>query len=343
MNQTRTFITHQDQSMEHSQHIPVMLEEVLQYLQPRSGGLYIDGTLGGGGHTAAILERSTPEGRVLGIDTDEQALQRVRARLPQFVENGRLILAHGNFADMRDIAQENGFSSVQGVLLDLGFSSDQMDDPQRGFSFGADGPLDMRLDQTFEVSAADLVNSASEQELADIFWKYGEEKRSRQIARRIVRNREQEPITRTAQLARIAAAGVPFKAGTIHPATRVFQALRIAVNQELERLETVLPQIEDLLAISNEQAISEGEKWSGGRMAIIAFHSLEDRIVKEFMRREATDCICPPQVPVCICGHKARLHILTSKPITAGIQEIEYNPRARSAKLRVAEAINNSQ
>ncbi len=329
--------------MEHSQHIPVMLEEVLKYLQPRSGGLYIDGTLGGGGHTSAILERSAPDGRVLGIDADEQALQRVRARLPEFVANGRLVLAHGNFADMSSIAQENGFSSVQGVLLDLGFSSDQMDDPQRGFSFGVDGPLDMRLDRTLETSAADLVNGASEQELADIFWKYGEEKRSRQIARRIVRNREQGAITRTSQLARIAAAGVPFKAGTIHPATRVFQALRIAVNQELERLETVLPQIEDLLAIPNEQAISEGEKQSGGRMAIIAFHSLEDRIVKEFMRREATDCICPPHVPVCICGHKARLHILTSKPITPGIQEIEYNPRARSAKLRVAEAISNSQ
>ena len=329
--------------MEHSQHIPVMLEEVLKYLQPKSGGLYIDGTLGGGGHTSAILERSAPNGRVLGIDTDEQALQRVRARLPEFVENGRLVLAHGNFADMSSIAQENGFSSVQGVLLDLGFSSDQMDDPQRGFSFGADGPLDMRLDQTLETSAADLVNGASEQELADIFWKYGEEKRSRQIARRIVRNREQGAITRTAQLARIAAAGVPFKAGTIHPATRVFQALRIAVNQELERLETVLPQIEDLLAIPNEQARHDGDEQSGGRMAIIAFHSLEDRIVKEFMRREATDCICPPHVPVCICGHKARLHILTSKPITPGIQEIEYNPRARSAKLRVAEAISNSQ
>ena len=187
------------------------------------------------------------------------------------------------------------------------------------------------------------MNGASEQELADIFWKYGEEKRSRQIARRIVRNREQGAITRTAQLARIAAAGVPFKAGTIHPATRVFQALRIAVNQELERLETVLPQIEDLLAIPNEQARHEGDEQSGGRMAIIAFHSLEDRIVKEFMRREATDCICPPHVPVCICGHKARLHILTSKPITPGIQEIEYNPRSRSAKLRVAEAISNPQ
>ncbi|GAC1390966.1 MAG: 16S rRNA (cytosine(1402)-N(4))-methyltransferase RsmH [Ktedonobacteraceae bacterium] len=329
--------------MEHSQHVPVLLDAVLQFLQPRSGGLYIDGTLGGGGHTAAILAQSAPNGRVLGIDTDEQALQRVQARLPDFVDSGRLVLAHGNFAAMGRIANDNGFIAVQGVLLDLGFSSDQMDDPQRGFSFGADGPLDMRLDQSLEISAADLVNDASEQELADIFWKYGEEKRSRQIARRIVREREQRAITRTAQLAKLAAAGVPFKPGTIHPATRIFQALRIAVNQELERLETVLPQILDLLGIPEKDARQEDEGLhGGGRMAIIAFHSLEDRIVKEFMRREATDCLCPPRMPVCICGHKARLRILTAKPLTAGIQETERNPRARSAKLRVAEAVVSS-
>ncbi len=328
--------------MEHSQHVSVMLDEVLKFLQPTSGGLYIDGTLGGGGHTAAILERSAPDGRVLGIDTDEQALQRVRAQFPEFVGSGRLVLVHGNFADMGSIATENRFTSVQGVLLDLGFSSDQMDDPQRGFSFGADGPLDMRLDTTLATSAADLVNTASEQELADIFFKYGEERRSRQIARRIVYERNQGAITRTAQLARIAAAGVPFKAGTIHPATRVFQALRIAVNQELERLEIVLPQILDLLERPTN-AVGEAEEQHGGRMAIIAFHSLEDRIVKEFMRREATDCICPPRIPVCICGHKARLHILTSKPLVPGIQETERNPRARSAKLRVAETIRSAE
>ncbi len=328
--------------MEHSQHVSVMLEEVLKFLQPTSGALYIDGTLGGGGHTAAILEQSAPNGRVLGIDTDEQALQRVRAQFPEFVDSGRLVLVHGNFADMSSIATENGFTSVQGVLLDLGFSSDQMDDPQRGFSFAADGPLDMRLDSSLATSAADLVNTASEQELADIFFKYGEERRSRQIARRIVHERNQGAITRTGQLARIAAAGVPFKAGTIHPATRVFQALRIAVNQELERLETVLPQILDLLA-RPKNVVEEAGEQHGGRMAIIAFHSLEDRIVKEFMRREATDCICPPRVPVCICGHKAQLHILTSKPLTPGIQETERNPRARSAKLRVAERIRSAE
>ena len=328
--------------MEHSQHVSVMLEEVLRFLHPTPGSLYIDGTLGGGGHTAAILAQSAPDGRVLGIDTDEQALQRVRARLSPFVESGRLVLAHGNFADMGRIANENGFAVVQGVLLDLGFSSDQMDNPQRGFSFGADGPLDMRLDQTLELSAVDLVNDASEQELAAIFWKYGEEKRSRQIARRIVREREQEPITRTAQLAKIAAAGVPFKSGTIHPATRVFQALRIAVNQELERLETVLPQILDLLHVPEQNTAGQESLESGGRMAVIAFHSLEDRIVKDFMRHEATDCICPPRMPVCICGHKARLRILTAKPLTPGIAETGQNPRARSAKLRVAEAVKSA-
>lgn len=325
-----------------------MLEEVLRFLQPRPGGYYIDGTLGGGGHTAALLEQSAPDGKVLGIDTDEQALERVRIRLAEFVDNGRLLLAHGNFADMVHIAQETGFVSssketnggqgVQGVLLDLGFSSDQMDNPRRGFSFGADGPLDMRLDQSLPLTAADLVNSASEQELADIIWRYGEETRSRQIARRIVREREKQALTSTAQLARIAAAGVPYKAGAIHPATKTFQALRIAVNKELERLETVLPSIPAILHKKAEDEIQEANKEEdkNGRVAVIAFHSLEDRIVKEFMRREATDCICPPRIPVCICGHKASLRILTPKPVTASAEEIEKNPRARSAKLRVA-------
>ncbi len=326
----------------HSQHIPVMLDEVLEYLQPEPGGHYIDGTSGGGGHTAAILERSAPDGRVLGIDTDVQALARVRARLSEYVENGRLVLVHGNFAQLATIARQTGFTSVQGVLLDLGFSSDQMDDPQRGFSFSADGPLDMRLDQSLTVSAADLVNSASEQELADLIWRYGEEKRSRQIARRIVRQREKEAITRTTQLAALVAAGVPYKPGAIHPATRVFQALRIAVNHELERLEEVLPSIVDVL---NTQRGSDRDREVGkaaGRMVVIAFHSLEDRIVKEFMRREARDCLCPPRTPVCICGHKARLHILTSRPVIASEQEVERNPRARSAKLRAAEVVVDS-
>jgi 16S rRNA (cytosine1402-N4)-methyltransferase len=320
-----------------TQHIPVLLDEVMHFLQPGSGGFYIDGTLGGGGHTAALLERSAPDGKVLGIDTDALALARVRERLADEVQRGRLVLAHGNFAEMARLVDEAGLHGqrFQGILLDLGFSSDQMDDPQRGFSFSADGPLDMRLDQSLALSAADLVNVSSERDLADIIWRYGEESRSRAIARRIVRERQKQPIQSTAQLARIVAAGVPYKPGAIHPATKTFQALRIAVNQELERLTTALPQMLDLLS-----PWSDDER--GGRMAIIAFHSLEDRIVKEFMRREATDCLCPPRIPVCVCHHKARLRLITSRPVTPGAGEIERNPRARSARLRVAERIVGS-
>jgi 16S rRNA (cytosine1402-N4)-methyltransferase len=319
-------------------HVPVLLEEALKYLQPAPGGrhrLYIDGTVGGGGHAEAILERSAPDGRVLGIDTDAEALERVGARLASMVESGRLRLAQGNFGELARIVENEadfvslagGKAAIGGILLDLGFSSYQVDDPRRGFSFSADGPLDMRLDRSQELTAADLVNTASEEELADIFWRYGEENRSRQIAWRIIRERARGPITSTAQLAKLAAAGVPFKPGAIHPATRVFQALRIAVNRELESLEAVLPQMLDILSAS------------GGRMVIISFHSLEDRLVKTFMRREANDCICPPGLPVCVCGHKARLRILTARPVTPSHQEMNANPRARSAKLRAAEVI----
>ncbi len=320
-------------------HIPVMLEEVLKYLQPRAGGQYVDGTIGGGGHTEAILEQSAPGGRVLGIDSDAQALAGVEKRLVSAVRDGRLVLVRGNFAELARIVNEAGFaSSVDGVLLDLGFSSNQMEDPQRGFSFSVDGPLDMRLDQSQELSAAELVNNASEQELADIFWRYGEETRSRQVAWRIVRERSRGPITQTAQLARIVSAGVPYKPGIIHPATRVFQALRIAVNAELERLEAALPQIVDVLS-AGQTGDAEG---SGGRMVIISFHSLEDRLVKGYMRREAMDCICPPGLPVCVCNHKARLRLLTPKPVTPAKHEVQINPRARSAKLRAAEIIVGS-
>jgi 16S rRNA (cytosine1402-N4)-methyltransferase len=325
-----------------TQHVPVLLDEVLQFLQPQPDGLYIDGTVGGGGHTAAILERCVPHGKVLGIDTDEQALQRVNQRLAEEVKQGRLLLVQANFAEMASVASKVGFGPVQGVLLDLGFSSDQMDDPQRGFSFSADGPLDMRLNPALPTTAADLVNTASEEELANIFWRYGEENRSRAIARRIVRIRATEPIMRTVQLAGIVAAGVQYKPGSIHPATRVFQALRIAVNAELEQLEAVLPQIVDILAVSMQTMSGQNGRSNAGRMVIISFHSLEDRIVKEFMRREATDCLCPPRTPVCVCGHKARLRILTPKPVTPTAQEIGRNVRSRSAKLRAAEIINPS-
>jgi len=325
--------------IEQSRHIPVMLDEVLKSLHPRKGGNYIDGTLGGGGHTFAILDRSAPDGRVLAIDTDAQAVARAQQRLSNALHDGRLTLVQQNFVEMADIVQAQDFAPVQGILLDLGFSSDQMDDPQRGFSFSADGPLDMRLDASLPRSAGDIVNSAGEQELADIFWRYGEERRSRLIARRIVQERARGPIKSTARLAVIAAAGVRFKPGTIHPATRVFQALRIAVNLELEHLQQVLPQMLDLLETGAKSALREEED---GNMVVIAFHSLEDRIVKEFMRREAKDCLCPPQTPVCICGHKARLHILTPKPLVPSALEVERNPRARSAKLRAARVVIDS-
>ncbi len=325
--------------MRQTEHIPVMLEEVISFLQPQPGRRYIDGTTGGGGHTEAILEQSAPDGKVLAIDIDPEALARVRERLAPSIDQERLVLAHGSFAELARIAHAAGFASVEGVLLDLGFSSDQMNNAQRGFSFSADGPLDMRLDQSQPETAADLVNSASEHELADIFWRYGEETRSRQIARRIVRERERQAITRTSRLAELAAAGVRYKPGAIHPATRVFQALRIAVNHELDRLEAVLPQMLSLLGESSGK--SEGTH-GGGRMVIIAFHSLEDRIVKEFMRRESRDCICPPHTPVCVCGHKATLRLLTPKPVTPTEQEIRANPRARSAKLRAAERLVSS-
>src|SRR6266704_3542514 len=320
-------------------HIPVMLEEVLNFLQPKANGHYVDGTLGGGGHAEAILERSNPGGRVLGIDSDVRALERVKRRFAEAVQNGRLVVVHGNFAELARIVDEAGFvSSVDGVLLDLGFSSYQMDDPGRGLSFSADGPLDMRLDQSQELTATDLINTASEQELADIFWRYGDETRSRQVAWRIVRERARNPITRTSQLARLASAGVPYKPGMIHPATRVFQALRIAVNSELEHLEAALPQIVDVLR-AGKTGYTEGD---GGRMVIISFQSLEDRLVKRFMRREAMDCICPPGTPVCVCNHKATLRLLTPKPVTPTKQEVLVNPRARSAKLRAAEIVVGS-
>ena len=325
-----------------TQHIPVMLAEVLKFLQPEPGGHYIDGTVGGGGHTAAILARSAPQGRVLGIDLDPQALARVGERCAEEIRQERLLLVQGNYSDMARFVAQANFAPVQGIVLDLGFSSDQMENAERGFSFSVDGPLDMRMNQARGISAADLVNTASEEELADIFWRYGEENRSRQIAWRIIRAREQGAITRTTQLAQLAAAGVRQKPGMIHPATRVFQALRIAVNAELQHLEAALPQMLEVLAMGREGA--EGQEGArggkgGGRMVIISFHSLEDRLVKGFMRREASDCICPPGVPVCVCNHRASLRLLTPKPATPGSQEIAANPRARSAKLRAAEML----
>ena len=304
----------------------VLPEETVAGLAPHAGGHYIDGTLGGAGHTALILERSQPDGRVLGIDADPAALRRAAERLPSEVASSRLIMRQGNFAQMGALAREAGFTPVDGIVLDLGLSSDQLADRERGFSFAADAPLDMRFDPTSGQPASDLVNELDETELADLLWRYGEERRSRAIARRIVEARRRAPIERTGELAQIVASVVHGRPGGIHPATRTFQALRIAVNDELGSLETVLPAALDVLA-------------PGGRIAVISFHSLEDRIVKHFFQAEERGCICPPELPACVCGRSPRLRILTRHPVTAGDDELARNPRARSAKLRVAERI----
>ncbi len=289
------------------QHTPVLLREVITGLQPRPGGRYIDGTVGGGGHAAAILEASAPDGRLLGIDCDPAALTAAGARLALYGD--RVTLVRGSFREVGRLAIDAGFTQVQGVLLDLGVSSYQFDTPERGFSFQASAPLDMRLDPDAPVTAARLVNDLPEQELADLIFRYGEERGSRRIARAIVAARQRKPVTTTDELALIVSRALGGQRGRIHPATRTFQALRIAVNDELASLEAALPQIVELLA-------------AGGRMAIIAFHSLEDRIVKQFMRAEA---------------QAGRLRIITRKPVEASNEEQHANPRSRSAKLRVAE------
>jgi 16S rRNA (cytosine1402-N4)-methyltransferase len=244
------------------------------------------------------------------------------------VAAGRLITRQGNFAELGRIATEAEFLSLDGVLLDLGLSSDQLADPERGFAFGTDAPLDMRFDVRRGQPAADLVNYLKEDELAALLWRYGEERRSRAIARRIAQAREQAPVIRTTQLARLVAEAVPGRPGGIHPATRTFQALRIAVNDELENLERALPQAVTALA-------------PGGRLAVLTFHSLEDRIVKTFIRAEARGCVCPPGLPTCVCGHQPRLRDLARHPVVAGAAELAANPRARSAKLRIAERTAN--
>ncbi|HEX6817267.1 MAG TPA: 16S rRNA (cytosine(1402)-N(4))-methyltransferase RsmH [Ktedonobacterales bacterium] len=307
-------------------HVPVMPEEVVFWLAPHPRGRYIDGTLGGAGHTSLILRDSAPDGRVLAIDADERAIDRARARLGEAVQSGRLVLVHGNFARLGEFVREADFAPVDGVLLDLGLSSDQLADRERGFSFSADAPLDMRFDTSRGQSAADLVNLLEEAELADILFRYGEERRSRQIARRLMEARARTPITRTSVLARLIASVVHGRPGGIHPATRTFQALRIAVNEELASLEEALPAALEVLR-------------PGGRIVVISFHSLEDRIAKRYFQAEERGCICPPELPACVCGREPRLRILTRHPVVAAEAEVAANPRARSAKLRVAEKL----
>ena len=300
-------------------HVPVLLQEVLSGLMPRPGQRFIDGTVGAGNHTMALLDESAPDGQVLALDADPHAVQQVQQRLRDYGD--RVQVVNVNFSEMATVARQHSFVPVDGILLDLGFSSVQLASPGRGFSFSTEDRLDMRYDPAQSTTASYLVNNLEQSELADLLYQFGEERRSRAVARAIVAAR---PVESTTQLARIVARAVGGKRGKIHPATKTFQALRIAVNDELGSLQTVLPAAVNLLA-------------SGGRLAVISFHSLEDRIVKHFFRREASDCICPPEQPVCTCSHQATLHIITQKPISASPQEIAANPRARSAKLRIAQ------
>jgi 16S rRNA (cytosine1402-N4)-methyltransferase len=302
-------------------HVPVLLEESIALLQVQPGGRYIDCTVGAGGHAAAILERSSPGGQLLGIDADPKAIKVAQAKLKKF--GSAIVLVNENFKNLEAICEQFHFRPVHGILFDLGMSSLQLENGSRGFSFQLDAPLDMRFNPSQETTAADIVNTLSEAELAQLLEKYGEEQKSRQIARGIIQNR---PITSSLQLAKIVEQATGKNGGRIHPATRTFQALRIAVNQELENLKIALQQAINLLGF-------------GGRLVIISYHSLEDRVVKEFMHRESKGCLCPPAVPVCNCGHRPVLRLITKKVVTPSLSEVKANPRSRSARLRAAERL----
>ena len=302
------------------EHIPVLVDELLAGLGVVPGGVYADCNAGGGGHAEAVLEASSPGGRLLGIDLDLRAIRATERRLERFA--GSWVLVNDNFTSLGAVAARHGFAGVNGVYFDLGFSSLQLEEADRGFSFQREDPLDMRFSQSQGRNAAELINSGTAEELARVLRSYGEEPRSRAIARRIVAER---PLETTGQLTRLVQR-VAQRPHLMAHLARVFQALRIWVNDELASLERALPQALGLLA-------------PGGRVAVISYHSLEDRIVKTFFRHEATDCICPPRTPVCICGHTATVRLVTKKIITPSKQETESNPRSRSAKLRIAQKL----
>ena len=307
-------------------HIPVLAQQVLDVLQPAPGKLFLDGTVGGGGHSSLLLAASAPDGFLLGLDQDDEALAEATRRLAPF--EGRYRLIRSNFADMAAAAAEAGLNGFDGILLDIGVSSHQLDAPERGFSFHNDAPLDMRMDRRMPLSAADVVNTYSEDELTDIFYRYGEENWSRRIAKFIVEQRAEKPLATTLELAELIKRAIPAakREKDQHPAKRVFQALRIEVNQELSVLTKGMEAALQLLK-------------PGGRLAVISFHSLEDRIVKETFREWATGCICPPKQPICTCKHQAQVKVLTRKPLLATPQELEENYRAHSAKLRCVEKL----
>lgn len=304
-------------------HIPILVAEVLDGLAVKPGGYYLDATAGGGGHAAAILEASGPGGRLLGLDRDPEAAARATMHLKPFGDRAQVVPM--SYVHLTTALQRAGFPFLDGILFDLGFSSWQVDNPARGFAFRTDGPLDMRFDPTGDdLPASVLVNQLAEVELADLLRRYGEEPRSRRIAQAIVAAR---PIRSTRHLAEVIGATVGRTRGErLHPATRTFQALRIAVNHELEGIAEALPQAVAALH-------------PGGRLAVITFHSLEDRIVKQYLKQEERGCICPPKAPVCTCGHAPTLQNITRKPVVPSAEEIAANPRSRSAKLRVAEKL----
>jgi 16S rRNA (cytosine1402-N4)-methyltransferase len=305
----------------------VLLAEAIEALRPRSGGRYLDGTFGGGGHARALLEASGPDGVVLALDADPAAIERAEAMQREPGIDSRLIPVHANFADLAAIARDCGLAPLDGVLLDLGLSSFQLDEAERGFSFRHAGPLDMRFDPERGRPASELVNMLSEAELAGVIWRYGEEPGSRRVARAIVRERERAPIETTTRLAEIVSRALGGRRGRdTHPATRTFQALRIATNEELIALDAALAGAVEVLA-------------PGGRLAVISFHSLEDRLTKQFIERESATCVCPPEAPICTCNHQPRLRKVTRRVVRPGAAELAANPRARSALLRVAERL----
>lgn len=305
-------------------HKSVLLNETIVNLRIRPNGVYADGTLGGGGHALEILKHLTATGKLVGIDQDDAAIQAAGERLKDYA--GQVTIVRSNFSRMSEILKERGISSVDGIVLDLGVSSYQLDDAERGFSYMNDAPLDMRMDRREAKTAGDIINGYSEHDLFRIIRDYGEDRFAQNIARHIVTERERKPITTTGQLAEIVRESIPMKVQKTggHPAKRTFQAVRIELNGEL----TVLKDsIDGMIGLLND----------GGRLCIITFHSLEDRIVKEAFRRNENPCTCPPDFPVCVCGKKSRGRVITRKPIVPGEAEAAENSRARSAKLRVFE------
>ena len=308
-------------------HLPVMPAEVIETLAPLPGSLQIDATVGGGGHTERILEATSPDGRLLGLDADGAAIARVATRLDRFGD--RLTLRQANFRELLTVAPEAGFAAVDGLLFDLGLSSFQLADRQRGFGFRAGGPLDMRFDASRGVAASELLATLDADELAALFRRYGEEPQARRIARAVVEARRTTPVATAEELAALVARVAPAPPRgrrRVHPATRVFQALRIAVNEELDALQAGLAAAVELLR-------------PGGRLVVLSYHSLEDRIVKRFFQVERRGCVCPPEAPVCVCGRAPRLRLVTRPSLVPTAAEIAANPRARSARLRAAERL----